>query len=744
MVPGEPQKSLLLDAISHLDEDLEMPPKKQQLAPHIIEDFKQWIKIGAPDPRDESMVLAKAKNSSEQSSKEFWATIKPKKSTPEKKYLQHNWGRRPLDAYILKKLDQHGLTPSADASPSVLLRRLYLDLIGLLPTLQQQSEFEQRVSKRGVDDALTHEVDQLLSEWTFGEHWARHWLDIVRYAESTGKETNLTFPHAWRYRNYVIQAFNQDLPYDRFLLEQLAGDLLPYDSPKQRARHLIATGWLAFGPKSLEENNAFQHLADLADEQLDTVMRSITASSVACARCHDHKSDPYSMQDYYALAGIFASTKTFFGTSISPGNSVGGDYLVLPEAAGHHISNASINPEKLQKLKEERQSLLQKQRQNKNNQIEAYLNKTPNPDMMSLQEALRTIWRLGAIEGQLKKVDENGKALPLAMGVQDREVVFDIPILERGDITKPQSKVSRGFPKIFELPTPLIPKHESGRRQLAEWLTHPDHPLTARVLVNRIWHHLFGKGLVKSVDNFGTSGDRPSHPELLDALAIQMIESGWSIKSMIKEIVLSRTYRQQSIRYPKGEQLDPDNQWLWRVHRRRMSAEMIRDSILQVSGVLEPGLQQGSIVSRMGEKNVSLVGFMKQLPKDLDGASHRSIYLPVMRNRLPDVLDLFDFAEPSLVTGSRDTTNVPLQALYFLNSEFMLEHASILSERIKATSPVWKERISTLYQWCFARQPNKAEWEIAKSFFHHEQKDSALWIQYCQALLSTVEFRSIE
>lgn len=742
VVPGSPEKSVLLDAIFHREEDMEMPPKKQQLPKNILDDFVTWIEMGAPDPRNEAeLKLAHQSKSKAQTS---WSLLPPKISTFPK-YEKHTWVRRPLDTYILKALHEKGLSPSPDAQPGVLLRRLYLDLIGLLPTPQQQVRFNEQIDRLGLDAALENEVDQLLARPEYGEHWARHWLDVVRYAESTGKETNLTFPHAWRYRNYVIQTFNEDLPYDRFILEQLAGDLLPYKSPQQRARHLISTGLLAFGPKSLEENNTFQHLADLADEQLDTVMRAFTASSVACARCHDHKSDPYTMEDYYALAGIFASSQTFFGTSIGPGNTVGGDYLVLPKGPKYHISNASIPLKKLRQLKQERQTLLDKQIQNKNKQVQAFLGKSADTEMMSLQDALRTIWRLGAIEGQLKKVDEQGKALPLAMGVQDRKNVFDIPVLERGDITKAGDKVPRGFPKVIILDnSPTIPKGQSGRLQLAHWLTHPKHPLTSRVMVNRLWHHLFGRGLVKTVDNFGSSGEKPSHPELLDHLAIQFIESNWSIKNMIKSMVLSRTYRQESIRRPQAEQLDPDNTWLWRAPRRRMTAEMIRDSILQVSGELETGLQQGSTVSRMGEKNVSLVGFMKHLPDDLDGAKHRSVYLPIMRNQLPDILELFDFAEPSLVSGTRDSTNVPLQALFFLNSEFMQTQSENLAKRIQKDKASWEEQLALLYQSCYGREPNQKELNLAQKFFGKHKQDNAIWDQYCHAILSTLEFRSIE
>ena len=358
IVPGSLEKSWLLTAVTHVDPDLRMPPQKRKLPDSVIADLQKWISMGAPDPRDETLDGSTA---NQQAGRDFWA-YQPPVQSPVPKIDGDVWSRRDVDYFVLAELRNSRLVPSADAALPTLFRRLHFDLIGLPPEPEAIDAFVRRAETAGVDKAMTVEVDRLLASTQFGERWGRHWLDVARFAESSGKDANISFPYAWRYRDYVIDCVNDDVPYDRFLTEQLAGDLLPFDSPQERARLLIATGFLAVGTKNLDEMNPLQFQADIVDEQIDTSTRAILGSSIACARCHDHKFDAFSMQDYYALAGIFASTKTYFGTAVSPANRVGGDPLPLPTEAGLPVYHKSIKPERVAQLNADMAALQQEQK----------------------------------------------------------------------------------------------------------------------------------------------------------------------------------------------------------------------------------------------------------------------------------------------------------------------------------------------------------------------------------------------
>ncbi|MBC7821742.1 MAG: DUF1553 domain-containing protein, partial [Planctomycetaceae bacterium] len=566
----------------------------------------------------------------------------------------------------------------------------------------------------------------------------------------------ISFPYAWRYRDYVIDSVNADMPFDRFVVEQIAGDLLPSDNDAERARLLIATGFLAIGPKNLDEANAFQFAADVVDEQIDTVTRAIMANSVACARCHDHKFDPFSMHDYYALAGVFASTKTHFGTAVSPSNRIGGDPLVLPRGANAPILHPSIGKPRVEQLKTQLASLKKEQKDGMAAAMKAAAKGEDTEKVFTLRDALRIFWTSGGIEGQLEKVDESGQALPLAMGVLDRQRIINSPLLERGEINRPGQRIPRGFPRVFEVSdSPRMPSRQSGRLELAKWLTHPDSAtggLTARVMANRVWRHLLGAGLVRTMDNFGFSGERPSHPELLDTLAVRFMADGWSVKKLVREIVLSRTYRQSSVYREDAFRTDPENRLLWRAAKRRLDAEAIRDAMLVVAGELDTTRPVGSLVgTKIGDRPISLIGLDPNIPADLDGSRHRSVYLPVLRDRLPDVLDLFDFAEPSLVTGDRETTNVPVQALYLMNGSFVQSRATALADRVQREADSHKQRLRHAFVLCFSRAPDAEESKLAAAFFDQNKDNSdndqqyrKLLASYCQALLATAEFRNLD
>ena len=625
-----------------------------------------------------------------------------------------------IDGFIREKLTAAGLKPAGPADERVLMRRLSYDLIGLPPS--ESADYEKL-------------VDELLKSPRFGERWGRHWLDVARYAESNGRESNLTFPHAWRFRDYVIDAVNADVPYDRFITEQIAGDLLPAKDDAERARLLIATGFLALGAKGLNEMNPAQFAADVADEQLDAVTRAVMASSIACARCHDHKTDPFSMEDYYGLVGIFKSTQTFYGNWIDSENGNHGHLIRLPELPGQTIVGKSLPEARVKQLQAELAKLNADEKEQNEYIAKAQAEKRDISGEFHklLTNALRILWTRGGVEGALEAVDEKGRALPLCMGVKDAKVV-DSPMYERGELAQPREVIPRRFPKLFGIEM-SVPKHQSGRLELAKWLTSRQNPLTARVMVNRVWRHLFGAGLVRTMDDFGATGEAPSHPELLDYLAVRFMDGGWSVKKLIKEIVMSETYRQASGAHHEA---DPDNRLLSHANKRRLDAEVIRDSMLAVSGLLDTSRRPGSLVSGLDGQSVSLIGFNDKLPKDLDGSHQRSIYLPVIRDHLPDVLEQFDVANPSLVTGDRDVTNVPLQALYLLNGPFVQEMAVALAKRVESAP----NRVQRAFELCFHRSPDAREVALAEDFLQKAPGgDLKRLTAFCQALLCSAEFR---
>ena len=736
VVPGKPGESLLYTAMRRDDPDLEMPPRKPKLADRVIADFETWIAGGAIDPREPTDSVASAAGDLE-SRKQHWSYRAPEPSAlPTVK--ANDWPISEMDHFVLAKLESQGLAPSPDADAVTLLRRLSFDLTGLPPSPEMAAGF--------TLDRLEGVVDEMLASDGFGVRWGRHWLDVARFAESNGKEANVTYPHAWRYRDYVIDAFNDDLPYDRFLLEQLAGDLLPADSEAQRARQLIATGFLAFGPKGLTEGNQVQFAADVADEQIDAFSRAMLASSLACARCHDHKSEPFAMTDYYALAGIFKSTETRFGTWVDSESSQGSKLVRLPSLPGQLIPNRSITKKELETLHER---LAKLNAEEVAARAEAEKARAEGVDLQKsfnemLGNALRIIWSRGPIVGQLDTVDEAGNALPLCMGVQEAEQKIDSPRYERGEISHPAETVPRGVPTIFGIDHEGVSDAEaSGRLQLAQWVTDSRHPLTARVMVNRVWSHLFGAGLVATVDDFGHTGAKPSHPALLDSLAVKFQQNGWSVKALVRELVLSRTYRQASDWRGDCFEKDPDNELLWRMPKQRLDAEAIRDAMLAVSGELDRSPRPGSLVAELDRQSVGMIGFNKALPNDLDGSLHRAVYLPVLRDQLPDVLKLFDFAEPSLVTGSRDATNVPPQALYLMNSDFVRARAEGLARRISTEADTPGAQIKRAYELCFNRLPDDEETRLVNGYFEGVDATSRepRLIAFCQALLASADFR---
>ncbi|QVL30860.1 DUF1553 domain-containing protein [Telmatocola sphagniphila] len=720
VVPGDLNKSLLIKAIRYNDEHLQMPPKNK-LSPDVVQDFETWVKMGAPDPRDGGAKAARTEIDIEKG-RQFWSFQPPKKSAaPQVKDSQ--WAKEDLDRFVLAGLEAKGLKPVADAEPATLFRRLHLDLTGLPPAPEQVNAFLEAYASK-PQATLEKTVDELLNSRHFGERWARHWLDVARYAESTGKSVNINYPFAWRYRDYVIEAFNADKPYDQFIREQIAGDLLPATDEKDKARKTVATGFLALGTKTLNERNRLQFELDVVDEQIDVVTQTFLGITAACARCHDHKFDPIPSKDYYALAGIFRSTETCYGTVTLIQARYPSALIQLP---------ASVDlPSGLPPLSKSERETIEKQIKD----FRADLGKGP------LEPAtLRARTQIALLEAKLAMYEKDGTPKKQAMGVREKFRTVDSPVYSRGEPEHPAEVVHRGVLQVVSKSMPTIQKG-SGRKELADWIASSDNPLTARVYVNRIWLHLFGRGLVTTSDNFGATGQAPSNPELLDYLALRFIKEGWSTKKLIRELVLSHTYQLSSKFDAKNYDLDPDNVLLWRMTPARLDAEVLRDAMLTASGLIQLAPPQDSPTARAGEgfaiaRRPGILGVQGQ------NDSHRSIYLPIIRDNLPEPLALFDAADASIVVGERANTTVPAQALFLMNSPFMIRQSEALGDRLLAASTTDSDRIRQAYLMLFNRLPNEKEMASAEEFIQQygkSKKARTTWAAFSQAMLGSAEF----
>ena len=745
VVPGNPAESLLLKALHYTDKDMSMPPEKSggKLPDKVIADFETWVKMGAPDPRDGPAAVVK-KEIDFTKAREFWA-FKAPVAAPAPVVADKQWPRTDIDRFVLAGLEAKGLKPVADSDRRNLVRRVYFDLIGLPPTPEEMDAF----FKDTAPDALAKVVDKLLASPQFGERWGRHWLDVARYAESTGKERNYTFPEAWRYRDYVIAAFNADKPYDQFIREQIAGDLLPAKDVAERNEHLIATGFLALGPKGLNEKSKTQFEMDLVDEQIDVTSRAVLGLTAACARCHDHKFDPIPNQDYYALAGIFRSSKTFFGTGEGTGkaaqkNKNGTRLLALSDAPPAPISAPALAPAPAPPV--DPLAALAAQFPRRAAKLAA----------MSPAERNRILERIkanGKLPGTLPPVaaaaapgQAPAAATGFAMGVQE-SWPGDCPLYIRGEVDNIGPTVPRGFLTVLTPGSkPAISSQQSGRRELADWLTDKANPLTARVMANRVWLNLFGDGLVRTADNFGATGEKPSNPALLDLLATQFMRDGWSVKALVRSIVLSRTYQLGTKHDAKNYEADPDNVLVWRMSPRRLDAEAIRDAVLAASGQIERTPPHGSVVANVGEgyigKGIRPAIFNIE-------ARYRSVYLPIVRDFVPDVLSVFDFAEPSLVVAARDTTNVPSQALFMMNSAFVTAQSQALAKRLLGMAQYdCAQRITMAYMLTLSRPPTDAERTRADAYLRSEAQGSLpsekAWATFSQTLFACAEFRYLK
>lgn len=645
IVVGKPEESILISALTYQD-DIKMPPKRK-LPDSVVKDFEQWIREGAVDPREESpasitnAVAAAPSTINIESGRQFWAFQTPKRHTPPA-VKETSWPRQPLDAFVLAKLEAQRLPHAKPAEFRTLVRRLSIDLTGLPPTPEEVEALASDPSEVGY----VAFVDRLLDSPSFGERWARLWLDVTRFAEDqahiVGNDASLTYPNAYLYRDWVVNALNADMPYDRFLTLQIAADLVEPSDPT----NLAALGFIGLGPKYYSRNTPAV-MADEWEDRVDVVGRGVLGLTLACARCHDHKFDPIPTADYYALAGVFASTEMYN----------------KPRAA-----------------KDE---------------------KNPN--------------------GQAKQPKN-------AMHIVREGKIQDLSIFIRGDVKSKGPTAPRHFPAVLCEGTPeLFSKSQSGRKELAEHLTAKSNPLTARVIVNRIWAAYFGRGLVATSSNFGQLGERPSHPELLDDLARRFMDQGWSLKRLHREIVLSASYRQASQVDASTRELDEENLWLGRMPRRRLSVEAWRDAVLANAGRLERSVG-GPSINPLDPK-----------------ATRRTIYSEVSRLDLNKLLALFDFPDPNVSADRRQETTTPLQKLFLLNSEFMISQAGALAQRVMSERPgtapeVNAPRIAWAYQLLFCRDPQPAEMALGLKYLERaEGQSTERWTSYAQALLSSNE-----
>lgn len=689
-------KSLFVTAINWEDEDYEMPPKKM-LPDEVIGNLEKWIQMGAPDPRRRGAFAKVQSEMDIEAGKKHWSYLTPVRPA-----------EKSVDSIIRKKRKSAELEPVAEADAYSLLRRLSFDLNGLPPTPPQVTAFHQAVNK-DRKAAITAKVDELLGSKHYGERWGRHWLDVARYAESAGS-MNVPYPYAWRFRDYIIDSFNRDKPFDQLIIEQLAGDLLPAKDDADRQEKLIATGFLAIGAKKQNEKNPRVFEMNLIDEQIDTTTRGFMATTVACARCHDHKFDPIPTTDYYAMAGIFKSTETLFGTVAGNQNHRTTELLELPipDKGVEAVDESDLHARKVVELREVKALNTKMRRQ-----------RTSETNKRQLVSMKQKILRL---ETELNFLNPDGRSATFGMGARDQQVT-NTHVLVGGDVTKVAQEVERGFPQVLQFEgTPALPSDTSGRLELAKWIASKNNPLTARVMVNRIWTHLMGTPIVETMDNFGTTGLKPSNPELLDYLAIRFMEEGWSIKTLVREIVLSDTYQRSTLFDEGNYAIDPENQTYWRANPRQLDAEALRDSMLVVSGKLDRSRPFASPLHKLGNSKATRNGGRIF---NLDDYNHRSVYLPIVRDSLLDELALFDYPDPDGTIGQRDQTNVAPQSLHLMNSQLVVTQARSMAKLLEKYFDSRREQVKNAFLLCYGRPATKVEIDRSLVFLNDFEPNTA-------------------
>jgi mono/diheme cytochrome c family protein len=717
VVPGKPEESPLIEAIRY-EREVQMPPKKKLKAEEIAA-LTDWVKRGAfwPEPRpglnpgpamispSSATGLSHTPDGSVQNNS-FWSFQPVSHPTPPP-VRDSAWPCSPIDQFILAKLYETGLSPSPPVDKATLIRRAYFDLIGLPPTPKEIESF--------VNDnrptAFAAVIDILLASPHYGERWGRYWLDVARYGEDQAHSFQpRLYPNGYRYRDWVVRALNNDIPYDHFIVEQIAGDLL--DGPG-RLERLAALGFFACGPVYYGDSKKHDQYAD----RIDTLTRGFLGLTVACARCHDHKYDPIPTTDYYALAGVFAST----------------DYVEVPAAPKEQVEAYDKAQAAIQAKDKEITSYLKAEAARLKQQVTG--NQLKQIERMLPAEGKA---KVKALRAELDLLKKNAPAkYPVIHALADAQRPTDMPVLIRGNADTPGARVSRRFLAVLGGDRSSF-EHGSGRLELAHAIASADNPLTARVMVNRIWQHHFGRGLVASSSNFGTLGERPSHPELLDWLAHRFIASGWSIKTMHRVIMLSAVYQQSSRFDSQGITKDPGNTLLWRMNRRRLDVEAWRDALLAVADRLD---------TTMGGPSVNL---------DAPTNHRRTYYAAISRHDLAWMLRLFDFPDPNITSGGRVETTVPLQELFVLNSDFMVTNAGAVATRLLASTESDQndaERIRQVYLLLYGRAATERELNLGLAYLRspepaavsvRDHNSLSRWQLYTQALLAANEFLFID
>jgi hypothetical protein len=728
MVPGDPAKSRVIQAV-HYDGELKMPPTGQ-LPAEAVEHLAAWVKMGAPWPEVRGQ-KTEDRGQQTDAAQTHWA-FRPvhRPSVPESRNAKSEI-RNAVDAFVFAKLQAAGLPMSPAADRATLLRRVALDLTGLPPTPAEVEAFVHDAAP----DAYAKVVDRLLASPQYGERWGRHWLDVARYADSKGYvfQEERRYPFAYTYRDYVIRTFNDDLPYDRFILEQLAADKLPLGADK---RPLAALGFLTLGRRFLNNTH------DIIDDRIDVVTRGLLGLTVGCARCHDHKYDPIPTADYYSLYGVFASSVEPKDLPLIEEPKRTPEVLAFEkELAKREAAVAAyVQKRRAYTIALSRAVALAPGLEPSALRVAVALGPHPAEDL-PLDRFARLLSRadrntLRDLQNKADTLKANSPAAPArAMALADASKPVQPHVFRRGNPANVGPAVPRQFLEVLAGPQRKPFADGSGRLDLAKAIADPANPLTARVLVNRVWALHFGKGLVGTPSDFGLRSEPPTHPELLDYLADRFVADGWSVKKLHGLILLSDTYRQRSDDRPECVKVDPENRLLWKFNRQRLDLEALRDSLLAAAGRLDPTLG-GPAVDLLKEPFIP----------------RRTVYGFIDRQNLPGMYRTFDFASPDTHAPQRFTTTVPQQGLFLMNSPFALQQAKALAARPEVAGPSQPElRIDALYRLLYGRPPSAEEIELGVRFVDEASRgrqppETKLtpWEQYAQVLLLANEFAFVD
>lgn len=809
IVPGHPEKSLLLHAVLHTKDELKMPPK-EKLSPKDIAVLEKWVADGAPWPVAAASTAVGATNGVRLGDAwtdprnpivrlfggqrlDLWS-FKPIRRPEPPAVRDHAWGRNSIDRFILARLEKEGLRPSPEATRRALIRRLYFDLIGLPPRPQDVAAFE---NDRRID-AYERLVDRLLDSPRYGEHWGRQWLDVVRYSDSNGFDWDEFRPRAWRFRDYVIRSFNADKPFDRFIREQLAGDELLSGPPTREAEQdcLIATGYLRMGPQDNSAplfNEQARARAELMSDLVEMTGSAFLGMTLGCCRCHDHKYDPLAQADHYRFRAFFEPVKyaddrpldlASEQEAIRRHNEQVAERTAEIEKLREHLlagAKKRLRNEKAERLSKEDRDLLAKPEKGLAASEKEKHDKLKKSVEISDDEARKTLdaetgARVDDLASQLSGLKSDKRAFALGLLMSDgEETIPATHVLFQGDYKQERGEVVPGFLSALD-PNPAAIEHganpkTSGRRlTLADWIASPKNPLTARVLVNRLWQGHFGRGLVATPNDFGLAGARPTHPELLDWLASELIRDGWSMKSIHRLIVTSAAYRQASTPaaeesltlegknitlapvgesssppLPKGAAIDVENTLLWRQNARRLSAEQLRDALMAVSGSLL-NKSGGSPVwpelpSEILQANPAFLDDNETktkgwYPSPLAERNVRSVFLVQKKTVRVPFMETFDLPENSTSCPRRNVSTVAPQALSLLNSPLAIEAAKALAKRVASESPSTPEsQVDRAFSLALQRRPDPEERAACVRLLQRRNLQ-----ELCRALLNLNEF----